>query len=69
MSICTCIRTSKGYTLRYVGSNLFQLASHVTGEIDINDRLYIQRSKWTNQLVDAGSQEPCYWLGAVVESF
>lgn len=57
--------TSKGYTLHHVSANMYQLVKYNETVLPVEDREYFQVKSGANVLVDAGSQEPCYWLGTI----
>lgn len=60
------IITSRGYTLQHVSANMYQLIKYNETILPVEDREYFQTYDGVCWLVDAGSQEPRYWLGEIV---
>lgn len=63
------LRTSRGYTLQQVAENLFKVVKLNQIWLPADQRDYVQKSLSAfPYMVDAGSQDPCYWLGEVTEA-
>ena len=69
MSYINYIKTTKCYTLQHVAGNMFKVVKLNQTWLPADQRDYVQKSVSAfPYMVDAGSQDPCYWLGEVTES-
>ena len=69
VEVMNILKTSKGYTLRQVAENMFQVVKLNQTYLPADQRDYVQKSVSAfPYLVDAGSQDPCYWLGEIIDS-
>lgn len=63
------LKTSKGYTLQHVAGNMFKVVKFNQTWLPSEKRDYVQKSVSAfPYMVDAGSQDPCYWLGEIIDS-